>query len=50
MQARDGQCGGVDPSRLQVRGVPVTLEGMNIATTTGGFNANFAVSEKGTFV
>ena len=37
-----------DPSRLQVRGVPVTLEGMNIATTTGGFNANFAVSETGT--
>ena len=37
-----------DPSRLQSRGVPVTLDGMNIATTSGGFNANFAVSDNGT--
>jgi len=39
-----------DPSRLQVRGVPVTLEGMNIAATGGGFNASFVVSESGTLV
>jgi eukaryotic-like serine/threonine-protein kinase len=39
-----------DPSRLQVRGVPVAIEGMNIATTGGGFNANFVVSESGTLV
>ncbi len=39
-----------DPSRLQVRGVPVTLEGMNIAATAGGFNASFVVSESGTLV
>ena len=39
-----------DPSRLQVRGMPVTLEGMNITTTAGGFNANFVVSESGTLV
>jgi serine/threonine-protein kinase len=38
-----------DPSRLQVRGVPVTLEGMNI-TASSGFNASFVVSESGTLV
>jgi serine/threonine protein kinase/dipeptidyl aminopeptidase/acylaminoacyl peptidase len=37
-----------DVRALQTRGVPVTFEGMNIATTAGGFNANFAVSDNGT--
>jgi serine/threonine-protein kinase len=37
-----------DVSRMQTRGVPVTLEGMNITATTGGFNAHFAVSDNGT--
>ena len=34
----------------QSSGVPVTLDGMNITTTTGEFNANFAVSDNGTLV
>jgi len=37
-----------DVSRLQTRGVPVALEGISIAATVGGFNANFAVSDNGT--
>ena len=37
-----------DVGALQTRGVPVTLEGMSIATSVGGFNANFAVSDNGT--
>jgi hypothetical protein len=37
-----------DVRALQTRGVPVTVEGMSIATTAGGFNANFAVSDNGT--
>jgi eukaryotic-like serine/threonine-protein kinase len=37
-----------DLSELQARGVPVTVEGMNITATTGGFNAHFAVSDTGT--
>ena len=37
-----------DLSRLQIRGAPVALEGLAIMTTTGGFNASFAVSDNGT--
>jgi serine/threonine-protein kinase len=37
-----------DVRALQTRGVPVTVDGLSIATTAGGFNANFAVSDNGT--
>jgi serine/threonine-protein kinase len=37
-----------DVSRMQTHGLPVTLEGMSITATQGGFNAHFAVSDNGT--
>jgi serine/threonine-protein kinase len=38
-----------DERRLETRGVPSTLQGVSIATTVGGFNADFDVSDNGTF-
>jgi len=37
-----------DVSALQARGNPVTLDGMTVTATTGGFNARFTVSDNGT--
>jgi serine/threonine-protein kinase len=37
-----------DLRTLQTRGAPVAVEGVRIAATAGGFNANFAVSDSGT--
>jgi serine/threonine-protein kinase len=36
-----------DVDALQTRGAPVAVEGVSIAATAGGFNANFAVSDNG---
>ena len=38
---------GFDLRSLQPRGVPMPVAGVEIATTTGGFTANFAVSSTG---